>query len=129
MFRPRKFSYHTILSESGIQFNLTNFVRWNDIESAKISTILGLPYVKIKKKTGILKWLSWWIPLYLGNYKEFLLQVENHAPKDNPFRHTVVGFSGPKVIIPPWVWLTPLFILSSLWFVGNFLELINVLSM
>lgn len=118
--RDYKIKYRPVASKPGVQFNFANFLFWDDVETAKIFSLFGLPYVLVKRKSWTI-WIRWWIPLYLSNFEKFKAEVKNFAPPDNPFRIAVESFDGPKVIIPSWVWLLPLWLLIFSMIVGSFL--------
>jgi len=68
---------------SGLVINRMFRLGWADIASARARTVLGLPYVQAKRKSG----RSYWIPLYFvggGRVSECLLK---HAPSANPIAH------------------------------------------
>ena len=54
-----------IVPDDGMRLNQLNYVKWQDIQSAKRLNIFGMKYLKVSQSLGF----SWWIPLYcVGNY-------------------------------------------------------------
>jgi hypothetical protein len=65
---------------SGIWMYRLWWLPWGDIREAKYYTVLGLPYVRVKRRRGF----TWSIPLYYAGAKDLRQTIVGTAPAGNP---------------------------------------------
>jgi len=70
------------VSERGLVLYRVNRLSWPEITDAKARSVLGLPYVRISRASGI----AWSLPLYLRSPQVFYSAVISLAPPNNPLR-------------------------------------------
>ena len=71
------------VTEDGLTLNSVNALPWTQVEAVTPSNILGLRYLKARRKGR--RW-AWWFPLYLADEDGFRRAVIERAPAGNPFR-------------------------------------------
>ncbi len=91
--KPFDVKFEPVATKDGIRVNIVNFVRWEDILSARICYHGGYPYISIKNKKS---WfgVEWKIPLFIGNHSAFRKDVLEFSPAEHPFRKAILEFTG-----------------------------------
>ena len=70
------------VSSEGLVLYRINKLKWEDIKSARRISLLGLPYILIKRHKGF----SWWLPLYYEGKRNIEDALRSEAPVGNPLR-------------------------------------------
>ena len=71
-----------IVSDDGMRLNQLNYMKWQDVESAKLLKFFGLKYLKVSQPHGF----SWWIPLYYVGKNPLMDTLNLYSPDDHPIR-------------------------------------------
>jgi len=66
-----------VLSEKGMTYN-RNKLEWSEISSVKRTRFLGLPYLKVQRRTGV----GWWVPLYYVGKTGFEKTLISYLPAE-----------------------------------------------
>lgn len=73
------------VSSEGVVLYRINRLKWEDIKSARRISLLGLPYILIKRHKGF----SWWLPLYYEGERNIEDALRSEAPAGNPLKGNV----------------------------------------
>ncbi len=73
------------VSSEGVILYKINRLKWEDIKSVRRISLLGLPYILIKRHKGF----SWWLPLYYEGKRNIEVALRSNAPVGNPLRDNV----------------------------------------
>lgn len=73
--------------DDGIRLYIVNKLQWSDIAAAENTSVLGLPYIAVSRKSG----MRWWIPLYVGDRHGLLTSLASRAPAGNPIQILVTA--------------------------------------
>ena len=68
------------INEQGIVLYYINKLPWSNIASVQHKTLVGLPYLIIKRQNGF----SWWLPLYFQGSRPIQAALLAKAPIGNP---------------------------------------------
>ena len=70
------------ISRQGLVLYRVNRCSWSEFTSAELRTVLGLCYLRAKRKAG----LTWWIPLYFVGNRDVRNALRESAPEGNVIR-------------------------------------------
>ena len=76
------FGFAVRVHDAGIDYGLFHHLLWQDVSSARIRKVVGLPYLFIERE----KKLGWWLPLYLRGSRPLVESLADNAPEGSPVR-------------------------------------------
>ena len=66
------------VNDSGVVLYRTHRMRWGEVAGVKRVSVLGLPYLLIRRISGF----SWFLPLYVTGPRSLVESLAARAPKD-----------------------------------------------
>ncbi|MDG0816464.1 hypothetical protein [Bdellovibrio svalbardensis] len=113
--------YAPIGTKGGLYIYKFNFVKWDQIQSAKKLSFFGLPYLilrlSVRRPPFWIK--TWWVPMCLGDLSSSVIK---YCPNGNPLRGQFEG-EGTRVSFIEGVWLY----LQATLIIGIMLYLISII--
>src|SRR5439155_25520590 len=76
-----------VIRDDGMTLYRVNRLKWDEVHSARLIRIPGLPYMIVRRRKGLFRW--WWVPLYFKGTRDVRAVILERCPKDNPIRRCV----------------------------------------
>jgi hypothetical protein len=73
-----------VLTDGGLVLYGTWKLRWEDVRSARLRTVLGSQYLHVVRRGRLQP--SLWVPLYFVGSRPLATALRDHAPTDSPIR-------------------------------------------